>query len=570
MVFADDVPASRLPAASSTLQRAADMVLSRLDNVALLAELRALNVALDEKVALRTRALRSSEERARLALEAVGGSSWDWDLATGEVAWSPGVAALLGLEPGALSPALATYLDRVHPDDVEGVSAALAHVREGGQPERVVHRLAGEGGPRWLELHVRAAQGPHGSPRRAAGVVLDVTERHRLEEELRQAQKMETVGRLAGGVAHDFNNLLTTILGVSEMLLDGLPAGDPLCEDLASIRDAGRRAALLTRQLLAFSRKQRLEMRPVQLDDVVRGLAPMLSRLIGEDVAVKLDLAVGLPPVLADRSQVEQILMNLAVNARDAMQGGGTLTITIALARGDPSSGGSAGDFIRMRVGDTGAGMPPEVAARAFEPFFTTKPRGQGTGLGLATVYGIVTQHGGSVTFDTAPRKGTRFDVLLPVAPPGAAVTIPAPSPPRAARPERSGRGETILVVDDEPLVRRAICRALGLRGYEVVEAGSGEEALETVAARRGEISLLLTDVVMPGMRGPDLIREFRRRCEGRPALLMSGYPEAIEGEAPLAGGYLEKPIDPDALGRAVRAALDDAPMSPTRPLQAG
>jgi hypothetical protein len=381
-------------------------------------------------------------------------------------------------------------------------------------------------------------------------VVLDVTERRRLEEELRQAQKMESVGRLAGGIAHDFNNLLTTILGVSEMLLAGLPPGDPLAEDLGAVRDAGRRAAGLTRQLLAFSRKQRIEVRPLQLDEIVRAFAPMLSRLIGEDVKVRLDLAIGLPRVLADPAQVEQILMNLAVNGRDAMPDGGTLTIELASEPGEAP----AGPYVRLSVADTGAGMTADVAARAFEPFFTTKARGKGTGLGLATVYGIVKQHGGLVSVASAPGAGARFDVLLPVAPddraePAGAAEREAPAPAR-------GRGEVVLVVDDEPLVRRALSRALGSRGYTVLEAEGGAEALALVDAR-GQVDLLLADVVMPGMRGPELVRAFRARCPGRPALLMSGYPDA-DGDGRVTVD-LEKPLGPDALARAVRAALDAA-----------
>ena len=553
LLFVFDGPEPHVRQAQAVLQRASAAMQARLETVALLTELKLLNAELDDKVADRTRALRASDERLRLAVEAAALGTFDWDVHAGEVDWS-GVDLALGLAPGALGGTIASYLARVHPDDGGAVESALSRAVAADGPQRVEHRVLCDGDVRWVELRARAAGARPGSPRRVAGVVLDVTERRRLEEELRQAQKMESVGRLAGGVAHDFNNLLTTILGVSEMLLSGLAPGDPLAEDLASIRDAGRRAAALTRQLLAFSRKQRIEVRPLQLDEIVRAFAPMLSRLIGEDVKVRLDLAVGLPSVLADPAQVEQILMNLAVNGRDAMPGGGTLTIALAPERVATAVAGgpAAGAYVRLSVADTGAGMSGETAARAFEPFFTTKPRGKGTGLGLATVYGIVKQHGGFVAVETAPGKGARFEVLLPVAPAGAA---DAAAPEAAPAPAR-GRGEVVLVVDDEPLVRRALARALGSRGYTVLEADGGEEALALLDAR-GRVDLLLSDVVMPGMRGPELVRAFRLRCPGRPALLMSGYPGTDDP-----GGVavdLEKPLAPDALARAVRAALDGA-----------
>jgi PAS domain S-box-containing protein len=540
LVFVFDRPEPKVLRAVPVLQRASEALRARLETVALVTELRLLNAELDEKVAARTRALRASEERLRLAVEAAALGTFDWDVHAGEVDWA-GVAEALGLPPRALAPTIAAYLEHAHPEDVPAVESALSRAVAADGPQRVEHRVLREGETRWVELRARAAAARPGAPRRVAGVVLDVTERRRLQDDLLHAQRMESVGRLAGGVAHDFNNLLTTILGVSEMILSGLAPGDPLAEDLTAIRDAGRRAAGLTRQLLAFSRKQRLEVRAVDVAELVRGFAPMLSRLIGEDVKVRLDLALGLPRALADPAQVEQIVLNLAVNARDAMPSGGTLTIA--------AEAGPDGASVRLSVSDTGEGMSPEVAARVFEPFFTTKAPGKGTGLGLAMVYGIVRQHGGTITVDTAPRKGTRFDVLLPAAPDAAR----APDPAVGTAPAR-GRGEVVLVVDDEPLVRRAVARALGARGYTVLEAEGGEEALALVDAR-GRVDVLLSDVVMPGMRGPELVRAFRTRCPGRPALLMSGYPDG-GGDATVAVD-LEKPLTPDVVARAVRAALD-------------
>jgi signal transduction histidine kinase len=387
---------------------------------------------------------------------------------------------------------------------------------------------------------------------RAARAALDhqAVERREPEEEPPPARRMECVERLAGGIAHDLNNLLTAVLGTSEMLLADLPDGDRVRDDLVAVREAGRRAAALTRQLLAFSRKQRLELRPVQLEEVLRASAPMLGRLVGERVTVRLEVAAPLPPVLADRPQLEQILTNLAVNARDAMPEGGTLMLALAPApaRIEPGAAPSPASFVRLEVSDTGEGMPPEVAARIFEPFLAMKPGGRSTGLGLATVYGIVLQHGGAISVRSALGRGATFSILLP-----ATTSAPLRAPQEPARAGQ-GRGETVLVVDDEPLVRRAIGRTLHARGYAVVEAGSGEEALALAAHAR--IDLLLTDVTMPAMRGPELARAFQACCPGRPALLMSGYPEHGNGPE---NGWLEKPVAPEALARAIREALDAA-----------
>jgi signal transduction histidine kinase/CheY-like chemotaxis protein len=387
----------------------------------------------------------------------------------------------------------------------------------------------------------------------------EMAERQRAEEELRQAQKLESIGQLAGGIAHDFNNLLTTILGVAELLAAELPAGGPQAADAATILEAGRHAAALTRQLLAFSRKQRLAVQPVRLDEVCRDFSPMLARLIGEEIAVHLDLDLAAPPALADRSQVEQVLMNLAINARDAMPRGGRLGIEVAPAvqREAGPQGPPPGRWVRLSVVDTGAGMTPEVAARAFEPFFTTKERGKGTGLGLATVYGVVLQHGGHARLRTAPGQGARFDLYFPEAAAGAALEAAAPLSPLR------GGSETLLVVDDEPGVRRVLRTVLARQGYRVLEARDGAGALEVLAAHQagGErVDLLLTDVVMPGLRGPELAQAFQARCPGRPVILMSGY---AEGQETLDGGaatFLAKPLTPEAVARAVRAALDATP----------
>jgi len=446
-VFGDDGPGDHLPAVTPVLSRVVETVVARLENVALLRELLALNAALDEKVAARTRALTAANE----------------------------------------------------------------------------------------------------------GLEREMAERQRAEGELRQAQKLESIGQLAGGIAHDFNNLLTTILGMTELLAADLPPGSPMAGDAATIMEAGRHAASLTRQLLAFSRKQRLEVQPVRLDEVCRAFSPMLARLIGEEISVQLDLDVAAPPVLADRSQVEQVLMNLAINARDAMPRGGRLTIEVAPAASTEArpSGPPPGRWVRLSVADTGVGMTPEVAAKAFEPFFTTKERGKGTGLGLATVYGVVLQHGGHARLITAPGQGARFDLYLPQAGDDAEA-----GPPAGAAAAPQGGGETLLVVDDEPSIRRVLRILLERLGYRVLEAEDGAAALELLEHTQERIDALLADVVMPGQRGPALALAFQERFPGSPVILMSGYAEDQEtptGDRP----FLAKPLTRATLAHAVRAALD-------------
>ena len=534
-VFAVREDARRLASAALVLHRAVDVLVARLDTLALVQELRGMAETLDAHVAERTCELRRSEERLRLALEVAGAFAWELDLATGalHVDGLPGFRCKAALE------------ELVPPDDRPLVERELAALATEGGRRRFEHRLRrADGTTGWVEAVGRAYPCPDGRSKRLVGVTLDVTERRRLEEDLRQAQRLESIGRLAGGVAHDFNNLLTTILGVSEVLLAETPPGAAMAEDLRAVRDAGRHAAQLTRQLLAFSRKQRLDIRVVDLDGVCVAFAPILARLLGEDVRLDVRPGAAGAAILADRAQVEQILLNLAANARDAMPGGGTLTVETSLVRA------ASGPRVRLVVADTGAGMAPDVAARAFEPFFTTKGPGKGTGLGLASVYGIVDQHGGTVALRTAPGEGTRVEIELPLAARAAA------SKPRAPEPPPVGRGEAVLVVDDEAGVRRLIRRALERIGYEVVDAADGPAAL---AALDGGLAphLLLTDVVMPGMRGPELAAAFRARHPGRPVLFMSGYADGLPGGD--AGALIEKPIAPDALARAVRSALDAA-----------
>ena len=416
-----------------------------------------------------------------------------------------------------------------------------------------------------VEWHVAPIRNGAGRITHYLAIHRDITDRRRLEDQLRQSQKMEAVGRLAGGVAHDFNNLLTAIQGYTELLQTGLSELDPLQEDVAEIRAASARAAGLTRQLLAFSRKQMLQPRVLALNDIVGDMEKMLRRLIGEDVVLRTVLAADLGEVKADPSQLEQVLLNLAINARDAMPGGGRLLIETANVVLGPAYARAhqsvrPGHYVRLAVSDTGTGIPPELPARIFEPCFTTKELGQGTGLGLATVYGIVKQSGGYIYVYSEPGYGTTFKIYLPrhgtpLEPPAADVpasasAVPAPAPAR----------ETILLVEDEGAVLAYAAQVLEAEGYRVLRAGSTGEALRTAQEHGPGIPLLLTDVIMPGGTGPRLADRLRRQRPGLRVLYMSGYTEnAMLGHdlADAGTAFLPKPFVPEDLVRRVREVLD-------------
>jgi hypothetical protein len=369
-------------------------------------------------------------------------------------------------------------------------------------------------------------------------VLRDITERRELEERLRQSQKMEAIGQLAGGVAHDFNNLLTVISGYAHMARRHVGVG-PGSPELAEIVHAADRAAELTKQLLAFARQQVLAPAPLDLNEVARGLVPMLSRLIGEDVRIAMLAGGGLPRVLADRAQVEQVIINLAINARDAMPDGGTLSVE--------TSAGVLDEFVCLSVTDTGTGIEPAQLERIFEPFYTTKEIGVGTGLGLATVHGIVTQSGGHVRVSSEPGHGSTFSVYLPAVAPG----VPAEGgDAEPAATERLGGAETILLCEDDESVRRLAVLFLAAEGYTVISCGSPGEALAAAGESR-PIHALVTDIVMPEMSGVELAARL-----GLPALFVSGYSEErVEPGTP----FLEKPFDRAGLLRAVRGVLDAA-----------
>jgi two-component system cell cycle sensor histidine kinase/response regulator CckA len=483
---------------------------------------------------------------------------WDMDYATGVVRWSEILESQYGLPPQTFGGTFKAFVERIHPDDRTAVLETIGKAMVSGADFSVLHRsIRPDGTVRWLSGKGRILL-EHGQPVRGVGISLDVTERRALEAQYLQAQKMEAVGRLAGGVAHYFNNLLTAILGYCDLLLTDLDPVDPRHADIREIHKAGTRAAGLTRQLLAFSRKQIIEPTRLDLNDLVAGLREMLGRLIGEDVELVLRLGAGLAAVQADRGQVEQIVMNLAINARDAMPTGGTLTIDTAnvdLDEHDATVHFSVkpGTYAALTISDTGTGMTPEVQARLFEPFYTTKEVGKGTGLGLATVHGIVTQCGGSARVYSEVGKGTSFNVYLPRA--DAGLDVDAPS--LVARPHVGG--ETVLVVEDAEELRELSTRLLQRQGYHVLVASNASEALR-VFEQHPVIDVILTDVVMPGASGPELTRQLTDRRPLLKVIYMSGYTEdAIVHHGVLKPGiaFLHKPFTSDTLGRKIREVLD-------------
>ncbi len=384
----------------------------------------------------------------------------------------------------------------------------------------------------------------------------DVSERLRIEAQLRQSQKMESIGRLAGGVAHDFNNLLSVILGYTTIATERLRDGDPLRTELLEVSAAAERATGLTRQLLAFSRLQAQELQVLDLNRVLVDLEKMLGRLIGEDLALELHLEPNLPTLRADRGQLEQVVLNLAVNARDAMPDGGRLELRTSRVQVAPGAEAAvpAGDFLVLAVRDTGTGMAQAVLDHLFEPFFTTKEAGRGTGLGLSTVYGIVKQSGGAITVESALGQGSTFRVFLPVAgaEAGPHVRTPASTAVRGT--------ETVLVVEDDEAVRSLVARMLESFGYRVIAANGGGDALLAVEEHQGPLHLVLADVVMPQMNGREVVERLQRLRPGLPALFMSGYTnDAVALRGVLSAGVhlIHKPFNAEELARRIRAILD-------------
>jgi two-component system, cell cycle sensor histidine kinase and response regulator CckA len=510
--------------------------------------------------------LRASDERTRFALESAGMGVWELDLRTRRITWTGMKALDGGRLPQHFAGDEEAFFAATHVDDREMVRQAIERAIAERDDLAVAFRTVGRsGGTRWVECRGRVLCETETTPARIVGVSTDVTQRKLLEAQLRQSQKMEAIGQLAGGVAHDFNNLLTAILGYATFAAESLPPDDQRRHDVDEVIKAAQRAAALTKQLLAFSRTQVLKSTVVDLNVLVAGIADMLRRLIGDHIALDLVPGSALAPVRADAGQLEQVVMNLVVNARDAMDQGGRLTIETANIHLDAASGPPhltviPGWYVMVAVADDGIGMDEHTKRHLFEPFFTTKEHGKGTGLGLATVYGIVTQSDGYIWVDSEQGRGSTFRMYLPRTERDTAAV-----PQHAAPACRHEGSETVLLVEDEAGVRGLAHRMLEREGYCVLDAANGREAQGIFARHPGSIDLLITDVVMPGLSGPDLFRGLAVEQPGLKVIYMSGYAsEAMARRLQLDRGqpHLQKPFTAGQLASRVRSVLD-APLEP-------
>ena len=520
----------------------------------------ALTAAVTRERRSATEALRRREEQLAVALDAARMGIWSWSSEDNRLVWDDTLRALYGLGPDDHVTGYDDFLSRVHSDDRAFVDETVRKaLREGGRLDYEFRIVRPDGRIRWIADQGRVTSSGPGSPPAMTGVCMDVTDRRATEEHLRQAQRMESVGRLAGGVAHEANNQMSVVLGAADFILRRNDIPEAVRADVEHVRRAAERTAAVTAQLLAFSRRQVLNPQVLDLNELIRRFEPTLRRLMGEDCAVVLRPGAAAHPVKADPGQLEQVLINLALNARDSMPRGGTLTVetfaatlTEATATLKPGVRVYPGAYSVLAVTDTGHGMDEETLSHIFEPFFTTKGVGRGTGLGLSTVYGIVKQSEGYVWAYSEPGQGTTFKIYLKVS------TEPALSG-RVEADKPCGSGEVILVVEDEDSVRRIAGRALEDAGFTVREAGSGKQALELLSTIEKRIALVLTDVVMPGMSGKDLAANIAQMSPGTPVLFTSGY---TDGEIVRRGllapdaAFLQKPFTPDVLVRAVRERL--------------
>jgi PAS domain S-box-containing protein len=503
-----------------------------------------------------TSALREADARTRFALEAARAGVWEADLTTGRVVWSDSMRVVQGFGNEQFGGTLESFLALVHPADRPNVNTTMAAMIT--EPRDFVlefRALWPDGTTHWIESHGRVVGDAAGRPHRILAVAQDVTARKTLESQLHQAQKMEAIGQLAGGLAHDFNNLLTAILGYAGLLESSLSPDDPRCADVQEIEKAGQRAALLTRQLLAFSRKQILNPVVLQLNDLVTDLSRMLSRLAGEHVEFGQQLASPLSPIRADASQIEQILVNLVVNARDAMPDGGRLTLATADVELDEGFsrvlGIKPGGYVSLTVTDSGGGMDDETKRRIFEPFFTTKEVGKGTGLGLATVFGIVRQSDGAIAVHSEKGHGASFQLYFP-----AVAEQPTERVSRAGGVLISGSSR-ILVVEDDESVRTLVRTVLKRHGHHVVEA-SPVDAIERVAGGEA-FDVVISDVVMPGMSGPLMAKQLSAIRPDLPILFISGFATDVvsqHGVITADTPFLQKPFTGDALLSKVRETI--------------
>ena len=513
-------------------------------------------------------ALAASERRYRAVVEGVPGVVYRAEPgASGRWLFvSPQIEELTGNRPDEFTADATLWFELIHPDDRDRVISAEEETAGTKRELDIVYRLVRpDGEERWVRD--RAAWTDE-SPPTLQGVILDVTDiergeerRRELEARLRQAERLETVGRLAGGIAHDFNNTLAVILSYGRFVLDHLPASDPRRPDAEEVIHAAEQAARLTKQLLLFARAEEPKLEALDLNDIISGLQGMFARTIREDIELRFALRPGALSVQADRSQLEQVLLNLVVNARDAMPTGGTLvveTITEALPDANPDLGLPGGSYATVRISDDGVGISDDVRGRIFDPFFSTKEPGTGTGLGLATAYGIVASLGGAISVETAPGIGTTFVVYLPLADAPVVVQAPAREEGASERTGRAGREGTVrvLLVEDHPDVRSAVVRVLQELRHEVVAVDRADEALDRLREADQVFDLLLTDVRMPGMSGPDLADQVRL-----PTVFMSGYAQRMLEHALHDGrAFVEKPFTSEQLAAAITVALTQEP----------
>jgi PAS domain S-box-containing protein len=513
-------------------------------------------------------ALEKSEASLAAAQRIAHLGSWELDLKNfadplaNDIRWSDETYRIFGYEPRKAIVIHEALSKAIPPDDRQRIDAAIKDALERKDAYDLEHRILLPGGEeRYVRARGEVVTDTAGHPVQIRGIVMDITERRQLGEQLRQSQKMEAIGQLAGGVAHDFNNILTVIHGHASLLLVDNAITKNAARSAQQIAQAAERAAGLTRQLLTFSRRQVMQPRRLDLNEVVSNMTMMLGRILGEDIALRLNYCPHPAFIQADAGMMEQVLLNLVVNARDAMPKCGQLSIKISAAKADPNyrkyhSESRAEDLVCLNVTDTGSGIDPETLRRIFEPFFTTKEVGKGTGLGLATVYGIVNQHHGSIEVDSETGKGSTFRVFLPKAKDTAVA-----EEVKTSRPAVRGGSETILVVEDEVAVRELVCSVLSGHGYKILQAETGVKALEVWQRNKKKIDLLLTDLVMPDhLNGRELAEKLRAEKETLKVIFTSGYSADVVGkDFVLQRGlhYLQKPYDPQKLALTVRDCLD-------------
>lgn len=571
-------PANQGPAAASesraneadVLRHYSETLIRKLEEKSL--QLSEANALLEQDIVRREKAeaaLRESEERFRLLAKATSDAVWDWDIRTGLSWWGDGFAQLFGHRLNDTQLNHNSWVELVHPDDRDRVLAGLdAAIRDSDSWHASYRLRRADGSWALVEDKGLLIRDADGVAIRMVGGLTDVSERAALEDRLRNAQRLEAVGQLTGGIAHDFNNLLTIVLGNGETLLE-LLASDPQKRDLARmIVGAAERGAELTQRLLAFARRQSLSPRAVDINALLSGLGMMLDRVVGSAISLRIHAGRPLPLALVDAAQLEHTLLNLCVNARDAMPAGGSLDISTFAVVYDHDTQISgltipAGRYVQLQVRDTGCGISPENMSRIFEPFFSTKAEGKGSGLGLAMVYGFVRQSGGYILVESEPGKGACFTLYFPVATEHSAAPIAEPELSRetpVAVPAATSR--CILLVEDDVLVRQIAQHNLETLGYRVVPAGSGDAALALIKAmmtREEAIDLLFTDVQMSGMTGPELVARVQQLLPGIRVLYTSGYAAQLAEQGRLPGSdspVLSKPYRRAELAAAITAVL--------------